>query len=88
MLRKKGKQDRAIHFSDMQRVMDSAYQHRQTLDIRAYKSDGEIVEYNGWLVFHQYWRGGYVRLRNPLNNEIRLVPEIFIIGINGLKVYL
>ncbi|MDD6552999.1 MAG: maintenance system killer protein [Prevotellaceae bacterium] len=77
-----------IHFSEMQRLMDSAYQRRQTLNIKAWKSDGHRVEYHGWLVHHQYWKGGYVRLVNPLNREMRLVPEIFIYEINGRKVYL
>lgn len=77
-----------IHFSEMQRLMDSAYQHRQTLNVKAWKSDGHRVEYRGWLVHHQYWKGGYVRLVNPLNREMRLVPEIFIYEINGRKVYL
>lgn len=78
----------SIHFSEMLRLMDSAYQRRQTLDIRAWKSNGVKVEYHGWLVHHEYWRGGYVRLINPVNREIRMVPEIFIFEINGLKVYL
>lgn len=77
-----------IHFSEMQRLMDSAYQRRQTLNVKAWKSDGHRVEYRGWLVHHQYWKGGYVRLVNPLNREMRLVPEIFIYEINGRKVYL
>lgn len=82
------KEKRAIHFSEMQRLMDSAYQHRQTVSIKAWRSDGHRVEYRHWLVQHQYWRGGYVRLMSPVSRELRLVPEIFIYEINGLKVYL
>lgn len=77
-----------IHFSEMQRLMDTAYQHRQTLNIKAFRSDGNRVEYRGWIIHHQYWRGGYVRLVNPVNRQIRLVPEVFIYEINGMKVYL
>jgi hypothetical protein len=77
-----------IHFSEMQRLMDTAYQRRQTLNIKAFRSDGNRVEYRGWIIHHQYWRGGYVRLVNPVNREIRLVPEVFIYEINGMKVYL
>ena len=77
-----------IHFSEMQRLMDTAYQRRQTLNIKAFRSDGNRVEYRGWIIHHQYWRGGYVRLVNPVNREIRLVPEAFIYEINGRKVYL
>ena len=72
----------------MQRLMDTAYQRRQTLNIKAFRSDGNRVEYRGWIIHHQYWRGGYVRLVNPVNREIRLVPEVFIYEINGRKVYL
>lgn len=77
-----------IHFSEMQRLMDTAYQRRQTLNIKAFRSDGIRVEYRGWIIHHQYWKGGYVRLVNPVNREIRLVPEVFIYEINGRKVYL
>jgi hypothetical protein len=77
-----------IHFSEMQRLMDTAYQRRQTLNIKAFRSDGNRVEYRGWIIHHQYWKGGYVRLVNPVNREIRLVPEVFIYEINGRKVYL
>lgn len=77
-----------IHFSEMQRLMDTVYQRRQTLNIKAFRSDGNRVEYRGWIIHHQYWRGGYVRLVNPVNRQIRLVPEVFIYEINGMKVYL
>ena len=77
-----------IHFSEMQPLMDTAYQRRQTLNIKAFRSDGNRVEYRGWIIHHQYWRGGYVRLVNPVNRQIRLVPEVFIYEINGRKVYL
>ena len=77
-----------IHFSEMQRLMDTAYLRRQTLNIKAFRSDGNRVEYRGWIIHHQYWRGGYVRLVNPVNRQIRLVPEVFIYEINGMKVYL
>ena len=77
-----------IHFSEMQRLMDTAYQRRQTLNIKSFRSDGNRVEYRGWIIHHQYWRGGYVRLVNPVNRQIRLVPEVFIYEINGMKVYL
>lgn len=77
-----------IHFSEMQRLMDTAYQRRQTLNIKVFRSDGNRVEYRGWIIHHQYWRGGYVRLVNPVNRQIRLVPEVFIYEINGRKVYL
>lgn len=77
-----------IHFSEMLRLIDSAYQRRQTLNIKAFRSDGNRVQYNGWLVHHQFWRGGYLRIINPVNRQIRQLPDIFIYEINGKKVYL
>lgn len=77
-----------IHFSEMLHIIAIAEERRQTLNVTAWESDGNIVEYRGWLVHHDYWRGGYVRLRNPLNNQIRLVPQIYIFEINNLTVYL
>lgn len=41
-----------IHFSEMQRLMDTAYQRRQTLNIKAFRSDGNRVEYRGWIIHH------------------------------------
>lgn len=84
----KAKKQKVIHFSEMQRLMDTAYQRRQTLNIRAWRSDGHRVYYKGWVVHHQYWKGGYVRLKNPISHQLRLVPEIFIYEINGMKIYL
>ena len=77
-----------IHFSEMLHLIAIAEERRQTLNVTAWKSDGNIVEYRRWLVHHDYWRGGYVRLKNPLNNQIRLVPQIYIFEINNLTVYL
>lgn len=79
---------KVIHFTEMLHLLGVAEQWRQTLDIKAWKQSGEVVHYKGWLVHHDHWRGGYVRLRNPLNRQIRLVPQVFIFEINGLKVYL
>ena len=61
---------------------------RQTLNVKAWTTEGKVNEYNGWIVHHQYWRKGYVRLRNPSNGEIRLVPEIYILEVNGYSIYL
>ncbi|EGN55842.1 hypothetical protein PRBRB14_02180 [Hallella multisaccharivorax DSM 17128] len=79
---------RSIHFSEMQRYLDLAYQRKQTVNIKAFRSDGHLVEYRGWLIHHQYWRGGYMRIINPVSHQIRQIPEIFILEVNGMKVYL
>ncbi len=77
-----------MHFNEMLHLLAIAEEHRQTLNIKAWRSDGEIIEYKGWLVHHDYWRGGYVKLRNPVSRQIRQIPEIFIFEINNHQVYL
>lgn len=81
---------KAIHFSDMLRLLDQAYQHRSLVDVYAWEGGtGETLHYKGWLVHHVNWRGGYVRLCNPKNAHImRTLPQIFIIQINNQRVFL
>lgn len=81
---------KAIHFSDMLRLLDQAYQHRSLVDVYAWEGGtGETLHYKGWLIHHVNWRGGYVRLRNPKNARIlRTLPQIFIIQINNQRVFL
>ena len=79
----------AIHFSDMLRLVDQAYQHRTLVDVAAWEGGtGKVLHYKGWLVHHVIWRGGYIRLRNPKNRELRTLPQIFIININNKRVFL
>lgn len=79
---------KAIHFNEMLHMLAVAEERRQTLNIKVWKTNGEEVELQGWLVHHDYWRGGYVRFRNPQNGEIRMFPEIFIHEINNQRVFL
>ena len=79
---------KTMHFTEMQHLIAIAEEHRQTLNGKAWTTEGKVNEYNGWIVHHQYWRKGYVRLRNPSNGEIRLVPEIYILEVNGYSIYL
>lgn len=79
----------AIHFSDMLRLLDQAYQHRTLVDVAAWEGGtGKVLHYKGWLVHHVNWRGGYIRLRNPKNRELRTLPQIFIFFINNKRVFL
>lgn len=77
-----------IHFNEMLHLLAIAEERRQTVNVKAWKLDGHIVEYRGWLVHHDYWKGGFVSLRNPVNKQIRRIPQIFIFEINNHKVYL
>ncbi len=82
------KTNRVVHFNEMLHILAVAEERRQTLNIKVWKTSGEEVELQGWLVHHDYWRGGYVRFRNPMNGEIRMFPEIFIHEINNQRVFL
>lgn len=77
-----------IHFKKAQQLLDIARDARQTVDVSAWDSKGNIIEYRGWLVSSSSWKKGWHRLINPVNNEIRTVPDIFIFNINGHQIYL
>lgn len=78
----------AVHINDMRRILDHARIDRQTVDVKCWKSTGDIIHYNGWLVRRSSWREGTHLLQNPVNGEIRLVRDVCIFEINGLMVYL
>lgn len=77
-----------IHFKQMQQLLDIARESRQKVNVSAWDSKGNVIEYRGWLVSSSSWRKGWHKLINPVNNEIRTVPDIFIFNINGHQIYL
>lgn len=77
-----------IHFKEMQQLLDIARETHQKVNILAWELKGNIIEYRGWLVSSSSWRKGWHKLINPVNNEIRTVPDIFIFNINGHQIYL
>lgn len=79
---------RPYHFTEALHLISEAQRTKSTVNIKAWKIDGNINYYEGWYVISNYWIGGYLKLRNPVNNEIRRVPEIYIFEINGHKIYL
>lgn len=82
-------QNKAIHFKEMQQMLDLANERKQTVNVKAWEAQtGNIIEYNGWTVLSSNWKGGWHRLSNPVSGQIRTVPDIFIFWINGLGVYL
>ena len=72
----------------MQQLLDIARETHQKVNILAWELKGNIIEYRGWLVSSSSWRKGWHKLINPVNNEIRTVPDIFIFNINGHQIYL
>lgn len=88
---KQNRQERkhAIHINDMVQLLDIARERKQTVNLKAWEMQtGNILEYNGWMVSSSHWKGGWHRIINPTNHQIRTVPDILIFEVNGLSVYL
>lgn len=81
-------QRKPIQMKQGQQILDVARESGQKVFVKAWDSKGNIIEYNGWLVSSSNWRGGWHRLLNPVNNQIRTVPDIFMFNINGHPIYL
>lgn len=77
-----------IHFNEGLQLLDIARDSRQRVNILAWDSKGNIIEYKGWLVSSSDWRRGWHRIVNPVNNQIRTVPDIYMFNINGHPIYL
>ncbi len=80
---------KAIHINEAMQIMDIAKERKQTVNLRAWEMQtGDVIEYRGWMVSSSNWKGGWHRIVNPKNNQIRTVPDILIFEINGLSIYL
>lgn len=79
---------RPIHMNEGLQILDIARDSKQRVNVLAWDSKGNIIEYRGWMVSSSNWKKGWHRLVNPVNNEIRTVPDIFIFNINGHPIYL
>lgn len=77
-----------LHINEGLQLLDIARDSRQRVNILAWDSKGNIIEYKGWLVSSSDWRRGWHRIVNPVNNQIRTVPDIYMFNINGHPIYL
>ena len=77
-----------IHFKEAMQLLDIARESKQRVNISAWDSKGNIIEYKGWMVSSSSWRKGWHKIINPVNNQIRTLPDIFIFNINGHQIYL
>ena len=77
-----------IHFKKAQQLLDIARESKQRVNITAWESKGNIIEYKGWMVSSSSWRKGWHKIINPVNSEIRTLPDIYIINVNGHQIYL
>ena len=80
---------KAIHINEAMQILDIARERKQTGNLKVGETrTGDIINYRGWLVSSGSWKGGWHRIINPTNNQIRTVPDIMIFEINGLSIYL
>lgn len=75
---------KAIHINDARRILDS----REEVDLKLWKSNGDILEYKGVKCISNYFRGGTRKVRFPNSNEVREFRDVCIFEINGMEVYL
>ena len=78
----------ALHINEVLQLLDKAGEERKKVNVKAWKKDGNEVDYIGWLPLTGHWRGGIHRLRNPKNGEVRAVIDVLIYEFNGHTVYL
>ena len=48
----------ALHINEVLQLLDKAGKERRKVDVRAWKKDGNEVDYIGWLPLTGHWRGG------------------------------
>lgn len=78
-----------IHFNDAMQLLDVARESKQRVNLLVWEGKtGNVIEYKGWMVSSSSWRKGWHKIINPVNNQIRTVPDIFIFNINGHQIYL
>lgn len=78
----------AYHINDVCLLLDKAKADEAAVNLKAWTSDGRVIDYSGWLVKGGSWRGGFHRLVNPVNGEVRTVPDIYIFNFLGKPVFL
>ena len=78
-----------IHFNDAMQLLDVARESKQRVNLLVGEGKtGNVIEYKGWMVSSSSWRKGWHKIINPVNNQIRTVPDIFIFNINGHQIFL
>ncbi len=79
---------RSYHISEVEFLLDKAKKDGMQVNVAALDSTGALNEFYGWYVQGGYWRGGFHRLRNPVNGEIRTLCDVLIIKFNNCSMYL
>lgn len=78
----------SLHISEVEYLLDKAKKDGMQVNVEALDITGALNAYNGWYVQGGYWRGGFHRLRNPVNGEIRAICDVLIIKFNNCNMYL
>lgn len=79
---------RSYHISEVEFLLDKAKKDGMQVNVAALDSTGALNEFYGWYVQGGYWRGGFHRLRNPVNGEIRTLCDVLIMKFNNCSMYL
>lgn len=78
-----------LHFNEAMQLLDIARESKQRVNLLVWEGKtGNVIEYKGWMVSSSSWRKGWHKIINPVNNQIRTVPDIFIFKINDHQIYL
>lgn len=48
----------AYHINEVLKLMDKARDEGSTVNLKAWTSEGEVIDYSGWMVKGGSWRGG------------------------------
>jgi len=78
----------SLHISEVEYLLDKAKKDGMQVNVEALDTTGAVNTYSGWYVQGGYWRGGFHRLRNPVNGEIRAICDVLIIKFNNCNMYL
>lgn len=79
---------RSYHITEVEFLLDKAKKDGMQVNVAALDSTGALNEFYGWYVQGGYWRGGFHRLRNPVNGEIRTLCDVLIMKFNNCSMYL
>lgn len=75
---------KAIHVSAARKLLESG----QPVDLRVWKSNGDILNYKDAICFSRYTQGDSYKIRLRQSGEIRQFPIVCLFEINDMEVYL
>lgn len=76
--------DNKIHISTARKMLEAG----EPLDLRVWKSDGGIIEYNNCIPLRYDFYKGTRQIKLLASREIRTIRDVSIISVNGLEMFL